>query len=172
MIQQMATPSSLNPSGTERPVRSIHTPDCRKEVSSPDEWRNAVRETFKRGADVIKVAGDFIPEEVPAAVEEAHNLGLRVTCDCETFYIQWAVEAGVDVIEHPLPRSEEAIRLMAERHVAADPTLIAHNSCSIPLAGVLVLTGGRIFDSVRPQAYPGGPEHQDGNWNGYGGHGN
>jgi len=120
--------TGLGGHGTERPVKAIHTPAFRKEVSGPYEWRNAVREMFKLGADLIKVASHFAPEEIRAAVEEAHNLGLKVTCDCETFYIQWAVEAGVDIIEHPLPRSDEAIRMMAEHHVASDPTLVPYYS--------------------------------------------
>jgi len=33
---------------------------------------------------------------VKAAVAEAHELGLKVTVDAETFYIQRAVEAGAD----------------------------------------------------------------------------
>ena len=53
-------------------------------------------------------------------------MGLKVTVDAETFYIQRAVEAGADTIEHPLPRSEETIQLMAKKGVAADPTLIPY----------------------------------------------
>ena len=96
------------------------------ERTGADEWRLAVRDLFARGADVIKVASHFSREEVKAAVDEAHALGLKVTCDCETFYIQWAVEAGVDMIEHPLPRSDETIRLMAEKGTEADPTVYVY----------------------------------------------
>jgi imidazolonepropionase-like amidohydrolase len=85
-----------------------------------------VREQFHKGADVIKLGSHFSAEEVKAAVAEAHELGLKVTVDAETFYIQRAVEAGADTIEHPLPRSEETIQLMAKRGVAADPTLIPY----------------------------------------------
>jgi imidazolonepropionase-like amidohydrolase len=95
-------------------------------ASGPDDWRQAVREQFHRGADVIKLGSHFSPEEVKAAVTEAHELGLKVTVDAETFYIQRAVEAGVDTIEHPLPRSEETIQLMAKKGTAADPTLIPY----------------------------------------------
>lgn len=96
------------------------------EASGPDAWRDAVRENFKAGADVIKIASHFSRDEVAAAVEEAHALGMRVTCDCETFYVEWATEAGVDMIEHPLPRTDEAIAHMAELGVAADPTLVPY----------------------------------------------
>jgi len=95
-------------------------------VDGPDAWRKAVRTQFNKGADVIKVGSHFSKEEIAAAVEEAHALGLKVTADVETFYVQWAVEAGVDIIEHPLPRTDETIRLMAEKGVAADVTIIPY----------------------------------------------
>ena len=95
-------------------------------ASGPDDWRQAVREQFHKGADVIKLGSHFSAEEIKAAVTEAHELGLKVTVDSETFYIQRAVEAGADTIEHPLPRSEETIQLMARKGVAADPTLIPY----------------------------------------------
>jgi len=97
-----------------------------REASGPDDWRLAVRQQFKRGADAIKIASHFSKAEVAAAVEEAHALGLKITCDCETFYIQWAVEAGVDMIEHPLPRTDETIRLMAQKGTESDPTLVPY----------------------------------------------
>ncbi len=97
-----------------------------REASGPDDWRNAVREQFDKGADVIKVASHFSRAEVAAAVDEAHSLGLKVMADAETFYIQWAVEAGVDVIEHPLPRTDETIGLMAQKGTQAVPTLVPY----------------------------------------------
>lgn len=105
---------------------SAGPPGRTREASGPDEWREAVREQFKRGADLIKLASHYSREEVRAAVEEAHALGLRVTVDAETFYIQWAVEAGVDSVEHPLPRTEETIRLMARHKVDSVPTLVPY----------------------------------------------
>jgi imidazolonepropionase-like amidohydrolase len=97
-----------------------------REASGPDDWREAVREQFRKGADLIKVTSHFTEAEIRAAVEEAHDLGLKVTADAETFYIERAVRAGVDMIEHPLPRSPETIRLMAERGTESDPTLIPY----------------------------------------------
>jgi len=97
-----------------------------REASGPDDWRNAAREQFKKGADVIKIASHYSREELAAIVDEAHTLGLKVMCDAEAFYVQWAAEGGVDSIEHPLPRTDEAIRIMAERGVAAVPTLVPY----------------------------------------------
>ena len=95
-------------------------------ASGPNDWRTAVREQFDRGADFIKVMSHFSRDEVKAAVEEAHALGMKVTCDCETFYIDWAVDAGVDMIEHPLPRTDEVIQKMAAKGVQSDPTLVPY----------------------------------------------
>jgi imidazolonepropionase-like amidohydrolase len=92
----------------------------------PDDWREAVREEFNRGADFIKLGSHYSREEIRAAVDEAHALGIKVAVDAETYFIQWAVEAGADCIEHPLPRTDETIRLMAEKGTEAVPTLVPY----------------------------------------------
>ncbi|MDT9600124.1 amidohydrolase family protein [Sphingosinicella rhizophila] len=97
-----------------------------REASGPDEWRAAVRANFKSGADLIKLASHFNQEEVDAAVDEAHRLGLRVTVDSETIYTRMAVDAGVDSIEHPLPRSAETVTLMAKKGIASVPTFVPY----------------------------------------------
>jgi len=109
-------------------------------ASGADDWRKAVREQFDRGADFIKIGSHFSRDEIRAAVEEAHALGLKITCDCETFYIDWAVDAGVDMIEHPLPRSEAVIKKMAARGVEADPTLVPYD--------IIFADSGGYFDST------------------------
>lgn len=111
-------------------------------AEGPDQWRQAVREQFARGADFIKIGSHFSRDEVKAAVEEAHALGLKITCDAETFYIQWAVEAGVDCIEHPLPRTDETIRFMAEKGTVGVPTLV-------PYAYIFDLMGGYFGSTSR-----------------------
>jgi imidazolonepropionase-like amidohydrolase len=113
--------------GAEGIDPDILVPKSTRLAEGPDQWRQAVREQFNRGADLIKIGSHFSREEVRAAVEEAHALGLKVACDAETFYIQWAVEAGVDVIEHPLPRTDETIRLMAQKGTESVPTLVPYS---------------------------------------------
>ena len=108
---------------TERPITPNHGPEFAWEVNGADAWRAAVRRTFKEGASVIKIASHFSADEVAAAVDEAHLLGLKVACDCETIYTEMAVKAGVDTIEHPLPRTDATIALMARKKVGAIPTL-------------------------------------------------
>ncbi|MDT9598838.1 amidohydrolase family protein [Sphingosinicella rhizophila] len=95
-------------------------------ASGPDEWREAVRIQFAKGADLIKLASEYSQAEISAAVDEAHSLGLPVTVDSETDYIDMAIKAGVDSIEHPLPRSDAAIALMAKKGIASVPTLVAY----------------------------------------------
>jgi imidazolonepropionase-like amidohydrolase len=109
-------------------------------ANGADDWRKAVREQFDRGADFIKVGSHFSRDEIRAAVEEAHALGLRITCDCETFYIDWAVDAGVDMVEHPLPRTDEVVQKMAARGVDADPTLVPYD--------IIFEDNGGYFDST------------------------
>jgi imidazolonepropionase-like amidohydrolase len=97
-----------------------------REANGADDFRHAVREQITAGADYIKLASNFTREEAAAAIDEAHQLGIRVTADAHTFYIRWAVEAGIDCIEHPLPRDEETIALMKARHTFAVPTLVPY----------------------------------------------
>jgi imidazolonepropionase-like amidohydrolase len=107
----------------ERPITPNHTSAYTWEVDGADNWRRAVRETYKQGASVIKIASHFSAEEVAAAVDEAHSLGLKITCHCYNNDIPVAVEAGVDMIEHPLPRTDATVRLMAKKGTASIPTL-------------------------------------------------
>ena len=113
-----------------------------REASGPADWREAVREQFRKGADFIKVTSHYTDEEIKAAVDEAHDLGLKITADAETFYIERAVRAGIDMIEHPLPRTDETIRLMAEKGVQSDPTLI-------PYSIIFRLNGGYFGSTSR-----------------------
>jgi len=111
------------------------------EASGADGFREAVRLQFKRGADLIKLASHFSPEEVKAAVEEAHRLGLRVTVDSETLFTDMAVAAGVDCVEHPLPRSDATVRLMAKQGTCADVTLVPYQ--------YILNSGGYFFSTSR-----------------------
>jgi len=122
--------------------KKFPAPGSTRIASGPDDWREAVREEFNRGADLIKTGSHFSREEIRAAVQEAHALGLKVACDAETFYIQWAVEAGVDVIEHPLPRTDETIQLMAQKGTQSVPTLV-------PYTYIFDQSGGYFFSTSR-----------------------
>ncbi|AHE55149.1 amidohydrolase family protein [Sphingomonas sanxanigenens] len=113
-------------------------------VHGPDAWREAVRIQFAQGADLIKLASEYSQEEVTAAVDEAHSLGLPVTVDAETQYIDMAIKAGVDSIEHPLPRSDTAVALMVKRGIASVPTLIPYRLISRTSGGYFGSTSRRF----------------------------
>lgn len=111
-----------------------------EEADGPWEMRRAVRRQLKRGADYIKVMAtgarsveredpepaQMTSEELGAAVDEAHRLGVRVAAHAEGLEgVRLAIEAGVDTIEHGLSlhRAPELLDLMAERGIVLVPTL-------------------------------------------------
>jgi len=110
------------------------------EVDGADNVRRVVRQVLKRGADWIKLCvsgglagihkGDhpsiveFTPEEVRAAVEEAHKRRRKVMVHgMAAESVKMAVEAGVDCIEHGNLLDNEAIDMMARRNVSFVPTM-------------------------------------------------
>lgn len=113
-------------------------------ASGPDGWRDAVRIQFMQGADAIKLGSHYSQAEIDAAVDEAHTLGLPVAVDAETEYIDMAVKAGADDIEHPLPRSDATIALMAKQHVVAVPTLVPYRYINALIGGYYGTTSRRF----------------------------
>ncbi len=104
----------------------------------PEELRKNVRESFRRGADFLKlcVTGgvvsrhdkltdtQFTVEEIAVAVAEAEARGTYVTVHAHNNAgIRNAVEAGVRCIEHGSQIDEPTAALMAEHGVAHVPTL-------------------------------------------------
>ena len=111
-----------------------------EEADGPWEMRRAVRRQLRRGADFIKVMAtgarsverenpepaQMTAEEIGAAVDEAHRLGLRVAAHAEGLDgARLAIGAGVDTIEHGLSLHREPALLdrMAEQGIVLVPTL-------------------------------------------------
>lgn len=109
-------------------------------VDSPDEARRETRRQLREGARAIKLfatggvlsfgdrpeARGLTEEEMRAAVEEAHNVGVPVLAHAQgTLGIKNAIRAGVDSIEHGIYLDEEAADMMAERGTVFVPTLSA-----------------------------------------------
>jgi imidazolonepropionase-like amidohydrolase len=97
-----------------------------------------VREDIKYGADVIKFMatggvlseGDnpalaqYSPEEMRAIIDTAHGLGRKVAAHAHgALGIKYAVESGVDSIEHGSFINEEDIQLMKQHGTYLVPTL-------------------------------------------------
>ena len=109
-------------------------------VDSPWDARKAVREQMWEGADCIKLIAtggvltkgavpgnaQLTPDELSAAIDEAHRHGLRVAAHAiGTEGIKNALRAGIDSIEHGSLLDDEAIELLKSRNAYLVPTLCA-----------------------------------------------
>lgn len=139
----------ITSTATGRPKSLETSPEVRI-ATGPNDWRLAVREQFRMHADFIKLFAPYTREEVAAAIDETHMHGLRVTADAYGDYVTWAVEAGIDCIEHPLAIPDETIKLMAEKGTHFVPTIVAFYNVfatGYPSAGVS--PGGFFFTMSR-----------------------
>ena len=107
-------------------------------ADTPDEARLRVRQHKLRGADLIKImpsggiasSGDdpraqlMTNDEMRAAVEAAHSLGLKVAAHIyPAGAIENAVRAGVDSVEHGAFATNDTFALMKARGTYLVPTL-------------------------------------------------
>lgn len=119
-----------------RGIRSIHGwGSSAVVVNGVDEMRRAVRENILWGADVIKLmmtsfggrdparwqerAFDLSPtltrEEMAAAIDEAHRMGIPVAAHLHGGpALRWALEDGLDTVEHGGFVTEEDIDLFLD----------------------------------------------------------
>jgi imidazolonepropionase-like amidohydrolase len=116
----------------------IELPGGAQEVSGVDAAMAAVREQAARGADWIKIYGDyrvgpdattaptFTPAELKALVDTAHQIGRPVAVHAASDAgVRMAVQAGVDSVEHGYGASEATFRLLKQHGTAYEPTLTA-----------------------------------------------
>ncbi|HZH43351.1 MAG TPA: amidohydrolase family protein [Lysobacter sp.] len=109
-------------------------------VNSPDEARQAVRQRYKDGSDVIKItatggvlsyaksadAPQFTVEEIRAIVDTARDYGFKVAAHAHgTEGMKRAVQAGVTSIEHGTYMTDEVMALMKQKGTWYVPTLYA-----------------------------------------------
>lgn len=109
-------------------------------INSVDAARQAVRQRYKEGSDVIKItatggvlsyakSGDapqFTVEEIRAVVETAKDYGYRVAAHAHGKEgIRRAVEGGVTSIEHGTLLDDEVMALMKKRGTWYVPTISA-----------------------------------------------
>jgi imidazolonepropionase-like amidohydrolase len=99
-------------------------------ADGPWDFRKAVREMHKAGFHHVKISPTYTLEEVQAAVDEAHTLGMMITSHgggvSDTHpptMVEIAVRGGVDCIEHPPLVGEGVLELMAEKGVHSVPTM-------------------------------------------------
>lgn len=123
-------------------TRGIRAPHGHGFVGYPfsgvEQIRGAVRENLAAGADIIKiyitgtVRGTkeipcyFSKEEIMAAVDEAHRVGIPVTTHCiGGIGLEWALDAGIDTIEHGYFLTDREIDLLikSERWLIMTPSI-------------------------------------------------
>ena len=127
-------------------------------ATGPWDWRLAVREQIRKHADWIKLTAPYTREEVAAAINEAHMQGIPLAVDSFGKYTEWASDAGIDTIEHPLGMDEHIIAVMARNKTDFVPTLTAfynvektgYPSAGIPSGGFFY-TFARRFPVVHEQ---------------------
>ncbi|MEH6416049.1 metal-dependent hydrolase family protein [Pseudomonas sp. CGJS7] len=131
-------------------------------INSIDDARQAVRQRYKEGSDVIKItatggvlsyakSGDapqFTVEEVKAIVDTAHDYGYRVAAHAHgTEGMKRAVLGGVTSIEHGTYMSDEVISLMKQKGTWYVPTIYAGR-----FVADKAKIDGYFPDVVRPKA--------------------
>lgn len=109
-------------------------------INSPEEAREAVRQRYKDGADLIKITAtggvlslakdgsgpQFTHEELKAIVETARDYGMHVAAHAHgTEGMKRAVLAGITTIEHGTMMTEEIMDLMKEKGTWYIPTISA-----------------------------------------------
>jgi len=100
------------------------------EANGPWEFRKAVRQCVKEGADWIKVLAshrehycELTLKEMLAVTDEAHRLGKKCCVHAATKEaIEFAIEAGFDTIEHGAFLTPELAEKAAEKAIAWIPT--------------------------------------------------
>jgi imidazolonepropionase-like amidohydrolase len=98
-------------------------------ADGPEQIRQTVRAQVKYGVDVIKIlatggvlskgdqpgASQYSYEELKMAADTAHATGRKIAAHAHgTQGIKWAIEAGIDSIEHASLVDDEGIRLAKE----------------------------------------------------------
>jgi len=111
-----------------------------RQADGPDGVRLAVREQLRRGARSIKIVATggvltpgvsfdftaFTPEEVEAAVDEAHKWGVPIAAHAiGAGGIENCIRAGIDSIEHGAQIGPEAARRMRSQGIFHVPTISA-----------------------------------------------
>lgn len=140
-------------------------------INSIDDARQAVRQRYKDGSDVIKItatggvlsfakSGDapqFTEDEVKAVVDTARDYGFRVAAHAHgTEGMKRAVLAGVTSIEHGTHMTDEVARLMKQHGTWYVPTIHAGR-----FVADKAKIDGYFPEIVRPKAASIGAQIQD-----------
>jgi imidazolonepropionase-like amidohydrolase len=152
------------PSGTALATAISHGDIISTIVNGPDEARAAVRANIAAGSKVIKlfISGGrtlgvphhlttcfFTREELQAAIDEAHKFDVKVTAHLNGgIGVNWAIEAGMDSIEHASELSDKELELVAKSGTWVCLTLL----WAFAKLTYYQQQGSKIFDTVARRA--------------------
>jgi imidazolonepropionase-like amidohydrolase len=140
-------------------------------INSVDDARQAVRQRYKEGSDVIKItatggvlsyaksadAPQFTVDEIRAVVDTARDYGYRVAAHAHgTEGMKRAVLGGVTSIEHGTYMTDEVMGLMKQKGTWYVPTISAGR-----FVADKAKTAGYFPEIVRPKAQQVGAQIQD-----------
>lgn len=109
-------------------------------INSPEEARQAVRQRYKDGSDLIKITAtggvlsiakdgsgpQFTDEELEAIIETAKDYGMHTAAHAHgTEGMKRAVMAGITTIEHGTKMTDEVMDLMKQKGTYYVPTITA-----------------------------------------------
>ncbi len=109
-------------------------------INSPEDARQAVRQRYKDGSDLIKITAtggvlsiakdgsgpQFTDEELKAIIETAKDYGMHAAAHAHgTEGIKRAVMAGITTIEHGTKMTDEVMELMKQKGTYYVPTISA-----------------------------------------------
>ena len=136
----LASTRAIVATGSYQPryVPEWSVPQGAEEADGVDSLTRVIRDQIGRGADWIKLYGDyrwgplpgshptFTADEMKRAVEVAESAGVPIAVHTSTPEgMRRATLAGVATIEHGNDGTPEIFKLMVEHHVAWCPTLTA-----------------------------------------------
>src|SRR3954464_16003704 len=136
----LASTKAIVATGSYQPkfVPEWSVPQGAEEADGVDSLMRVVRDQIGRGADWIKLYGDyrwgpvpgsrptFTEAEMKLAVETAKSAGVPIAVHANTAEgMRRAALAGVETIEHGGEGTPEVFKLMVEHHVALCPTITA-----------------------------------------------
>lgn len=139
-------------------------------INSAEEARQAVRQRYKDGSDLIKITAtggvlsiakdgsgpQFNEEELKAIVETARDYGMHTAAHAHgTEGMKRAVLAGITTIEHGTKMTEEVMDLMIQKGTYYVPTITAGR-----FVGEQAKVSGYYHPLVVPKALEIGPQIQ------------
>jgi imidazolonepropionase-like amidohydrolase len=140
-------------------------------INSPEEARQAVRQRYKDGSDMIKITAtggvlslakdgsgpQFTDEELKAIIETAKDYGMHTAAHAHGVEgMKRAVLAGITTIEHGTKMTEEIMDLMKQKGTFFVPTISAGK-----FVAEQAKVAGYYHPLVVPKALEIGPQIQE-----------